>query len=168
MRMKLAFLCGVVLTAASMASAQTKWSGQEQCGKPEPQYTAPVGDTPDHVLVLGKTKCTWSAGEIGGIKIKQADDTVISDVNGSSSRDRGYAVVSMENGDTASVRWDGKATMRGKAPSGGHGTWAFSSGTGKLKGIKGRGVYKGKCNKDGTSAFSVEGDYTLAAPKSAG
>lgn len=165
MRMKAVVLCGMVLGAASVASAQTKWSGQEQCAKPEPQYTVPVGDKADHVVVLGKAKCTWSAGEIGGVKIKEADDTVISDVSGGSSSDRGYAAVSMEDGDTAFVRWEGKATVKDKAPSDGHGTWAFVSGTGKLKGIKGKGTYKGKWNPDGTGTFGVEGTYTLAVPK---
>ena len=37
----------------------------------------------------------------------------------------------------------------------------FSSGTGKLKGLKGQGTYKGKGNADGSITYEVEGEYTL-------
>jgi hypothetical protein len=55
--------------------------------------------------------------------------------------------------------------MKDKMPADGHGTWAFTGGTGKLKGIKGKGTFSGKWNPDGTGAFDIEGDYMLVAPK---
>ena len=41
------------------------------------------------------------------------------------------------------------------------GTWSYTGGTGKLKGIKGKGTYDGKGSSDGTATYQIEGDYTL-------
>jgi len=45
------------------------------------------------------------------------------------------------------------------------GTWSFTGGTGKLKGLKGKGTYKGTGNADGSMTYEVEGDYELPAAK---
>jgi hypothetical protein len=37
----------------------------------------------------------------------------------------------------------------------------YTSGTGKLKGIKGKGTYKGTPNSDGTVSYKVDGEYRL-------
>ncbi len=165
MRLKSLLLGVLVLALAATASAQAKLSGQNQCAKADPQYSAPIGDRPDHVMLLAKGKCTWSAGEIGGVKIKEDETTTVTEVSGSSGSDRGHVVVSLDDGDKAFVRFEGKSTMKDKMPADGNGTWTFTGGTGKLKGIKGKGTYKGKWNADGTSAFDIEGEYTLAAAK---
>jgi hypothetical protein len=41
------------------------------------------------------------------------------------------------------------------------GKWSFGGGTGKLKGLKGKGTYKGKGAPDGTLTVEVEGEYEL-------
>jgi len=38
-----------------------------------------------------------------------------------------------------------------------------ASGTGKLKGIKGGGTYKGTAGADGSITYAVEGEYSLPA-----
>lgn len=162
MRMKFVLVCGFVLTVAVAASAQTKFSGTQQCAKPEPEYTVPVGDRPDHIMALSKDKCTWTKGEIAGVQIKEEDDTIVSDVSGSAGRDRGYGVAVLADGDKAFVRFEGTTTLKDKAPVTGQGTWSFTGGTGKLKGLKGKGAFKGKWNPDGTSTFEIEGEYQLA------
>jgi hypothetical protein len=40
------------------------------------------------------------------------------------------------------------------------GTWSFTGGTGKLKGIKGKGTYTCTPSGDGVSC-EIEGDYQL-------
>jgi hypothetical protein len=35
------------------------------------------------------------------------------------------------------------------------------SGTGKLKGIKGKGTFKGTPNADGTMSYAIEGEYSI-------
>jgi hypothetical protein len=128
-----------------------------------------VGDRADHVISLSKDKCTWTRGEIAGIKLKTDVDTIISeDISATTSRDRGYAVTLVANGDTIFVELEGVTTIRDDVPISGHGTWSFTGGTGKLQGIKGKGTYDGKYNRDGTSTFAVQGEYQLAAAAARG
>ena len=161
MRMKSVLVCGFVLTVAAAASAQTKFSGAMQCAKPDPEYMVPVGDRPNHIMSLSKDKCTWTQGEIAGIQIKDEDDTIVSDISGNAARERGYGVTVLANGDKGFLRFEGTTTLKDKAPVSTQGTWSFTGGTGKLKGIRGKGTYKGKWNPDGTSTFDIDGEYQL-------
>ena len=44
MRMMVCIMCGfLALVAAHTAHAQTKFAGKQQCAKPDPEYTVPVG-----------------------------------------------------------------------------------------------------------------------------
>jgi len=162
LQMECVLLFGLVLTMATAASAQTKFSGTQQCAKPDPVYTVPVGDRPDHMMSLIKDKCTWTSGEIGGVKLKDEEDTIVSDSSGSRARDRGIGVASLVDGDKAFVQFQGTGTLKDNMPVTGQGTWSFTGGTGKLKTLKGKGTYKGKWNPDGTSTFEIEGEYQLA------
>jgi hypothetical protein len=165
MRIKSILVCGVLLAAAAAASAQTKFSGAQQCAKSDPEYTVPVGDKPDHVLLLAKQKCTWTSGEIAGVQIKEEDDTVTSDMSGSVGLDKGFGVGLMANGDKYFGHFEGKTVIKDKAPVSTTGTFTFTGGTGKLKGLKGKCPYKGTFNPDGTATFQIEGEYTLPAAK---
>ena len=166
MWMKSVLVFGLVLTMATAASAQSKFSGTQQCAKPDPVYTVPVGDRPDHMMSLVKDKCTWTGAEIGGVQLKDEDDTIVSDISGSRARDRGYGVATLANGEKAFVQFQGTNTIKDKTPVTGQGTWSFTGGTGKQKGLKGKGTYKGKWNPDGTSTFEIEGEYQLTTPTS--
>jgi hypothetical protein len=161
--MRFVLICAFVLAVAAAASAQSKFSGTQQCAKPEPEYTVPVGDRPDHVMVLVKDKCTWSKAEINGVEVKDEDDTIVSDIIGNTARDRGYGVAVLASGDKAFVRFEGTTSIKDKMPVSGKGTWTFSGGTGKLKGLKGKGTFTGKWNPDGTATFEIEGEYQVPA-----
>ena len=159
MRINFVLLSCLLLTIATAASAQTKFSGISQCAKADPVYTVPVGDRPDHMMSLIKDKCTWTSGEIRGVQVKEEDDTIVSDISGSRSRDRGNGVGTLANGDKAFVQFQGTNTIKDKMPVTTQGTWSFTGGTGKMKGLSGKGTYKGKWNPDGTSTFEIEGEY---------
>jgi hypothetical protein len=156
----------VLLALAGAAAAQTKFSGAQQCAKPDPEYTVPVGDRPDHVMSLVKEKCTWTQGEMAGVQLKEEDDTIVSDVSGSAALDKGFGVGVMASGDKYFLHFEGTTTMKDKAPVSTAGTYTFTGGTGKLKGLKGKGTFKGTWNPDGTSKFQIEGEYALHAAKS--
>jgi hypothetical protein len=153
--------------SAGFAAAQTKMSGTGKCvGKPDAQQMIEVGDRAGHSLVIVKQTCTWTQPiEIAGLKSKTYSPAVSADMTGDKSQDRGYVTVVMENGDKAIVRFTGSA-MYGKDgnPTSDEGTWTFAGGTGKLKGLKGKGTYKGKAGADGFED-TVEGEYTLPAAK---
>ena len=75
----------------------------------------------------------------------------------------------MDNGDKFFVSFHDSAAVKDGKPEGAKGTWAYAGGTGKLKGITGKGSYTVTQNADGTSVVDVEGEYTVpaAAPKKA-
>jgi hypothetical protein len=161
MRIEAVLVCGLVLGVITTAHAQTKFSGKAQCAKPDPNYITPVGDRADHVMSLSKTICTWTQGEVAGILVKGEEDTGVWDISGNTARNHGYSVATLANGDKSFVRFEGTATFKDSAPVRDHGTWNFMGGTGKLKGVKGKGTYQVTFNADGTSMLDVEGEYQL-------
>ena len=148
--------------AAVAVSAQTKISGTAQCGKPDPQHTIPVGDRPDHSLGVAQLKCTWTKPmEIEGAKSKDGVSTGTDDISGNTGRAHGFHVSTMDSGDKFFVWYQGTETMKDGALVSQKGNWGFTGGSGKLKGIKGKGTYTCTASGDGSSC-EVEGDYELA------
>jgi hypothetical protein len=147
----------LVCFGVTMAKAQTKISGTEQCSKPDPQHFLPVGDRPDHQMNLQQLKCTWTKPmEIEGVKAKEGVGTETNDISGGSLRTRGSHVATMESGDRFFASYQGTGSS-----AGGKGTWGFTGGTGKLKGIKGKGTYN--CTRSGEGfSCEIEGEYQLA------
>jgi hypothetical protein len=156
----------VVATAACLcaatASGQTKVSGTTQCGKPDSQHVVPVGDRPEHSLGVEQFKCTWTKPmEIGADKSKEGVSTETNDISGNNSRARGFHVATMESGDKFFVSYQGTGTSKDGAPVEVKGTWTFTGGSGKLKGIKGKGTYDCKPSGDALEC-AIEGEYQLA------
>jgi len=70
----------------------------------------------------------------------------------------------MDNGDKAFVQVQGSTvTSKEGRPESGEGTWWYTGGAGKLKGIAGKGSYKSTMGADGQQTM-IEGAYTIAAP----
>jgi hypothetical protein len=150
-----------VWLCAATSNAQNKVSGTAQFSKPDPAHVLPVGDRPDHSMVVEQLKCTWTKPmEIGGDKSKDGISTETADVRGNTGRAHGFHVGTMESGDKFFVSYQGTSTMKeGSAPEL-KGTWEFSGGTGKLKGLKDKGTYK--CAPSGDSqSCDIEGEYQL-------
>lgn len=164
LKMKIALVFAGLALAAASASAQTKISGTIQCGKPDTQNAIPVNDREGHALVVMKAKCTWTKPmEVAGVKTKTGEDTVSADSSGAKSRDSGYHISTMENGDQFVVRFSGSTTSaKNGVVTAQSGTWSFVSGTGKMKGVTGKGTYKGKGADDGTVTTDVEGEYQIS------
>ena len=159
MKLRILLTCALVCALAEATSAQTKTSGTINCAKADPAYSIEVGDHTGHALGLSKNACTWTKPmEIEGSQSKDGYDVGSADANGTKSRISGYHVSNMSNGDKIFVRFSG--TEDGKSESSA-GTWSYTGGTGKLKGIKGKGTYEGKANADGTMTYEVEGEYEL-------
>ncbi len=155
-------MCAMVCFAATTASAQTKATGTAQFGKADPQQMIPVGDRPDHSLGIAQLKCTWTKPqEIGGDKTKDGVSTETRDISGNNIRSRGMHVTTMESGEKYFVSYQGTGTSKDGALQSAKGTWMYTGGTGKLKGIKGKGTYICAASGEGVSC-DVEGDYQLA------
>jgi len=149
----------LALVSVSRAQAQMKLAGKLTCAKPDPSYAVPVGDRANHTISLAAQTCTWSQGDIGGDTLKDEVDTFTSDVTGNLSHDRGYGVGSLASGDKYFLRFGGTTTLKGAAPVRGQCTWTFTGGTGKLKGLTGKGTCTGTFSPDGTSSWDIQGEY---------
>ena len=152
----------VYLATAIVAGAQEKISGTAQCAKPDPQHIVPVEGMRGHSLVVEQSKCTWTKPmEIAGLQTKDGVSTATSDISATTARGRGYHVTTMANGDTWSASYsDTSRLSKDGPPESTKGTWVFLGGTGKLKGIKGKGTFDCKPAGD-VSSCDIEGEYTL-------
>ena len=165
--MKLRLVCAVGLVAlfASVAGAQTKVSGAQKCDKPEVVGTQEVTDKAGHTMSLVKYSCKWTTPmEMEGLKAKDGASVAFSDVTATRASADGTYVANMENGDKFFVSFRDSSAMKDGKPGAAKGTWSYTGGTGKLKGVTGKGTYGVTVNDDGTAAVSVEGEYTIAAP----
>jgi hypothetical protein len=160
MRLKglLVFLFAVAF--AARAAAQTKTSGTATC-KAEPGSPVALTDKPNHSFAVGKASCTWTKFEVAGLQPKDGNSTDLDEITGDAMSFHGYHVATMTNGDTWVAKYQGSAKLKDGKPVNGHGTWSFTSGTGKLKGIKGNGTFKGTANADGSVSYQIDGEYQL-------
>jgi hypothetical protein len=158
--------CLLVATGAACvwsagALAQTKVTGTHVCSKPDPQHMVPAGDRADHNFAVEQLKCNHTKPmEIGGDKAKDGVATDAAEVNGNKSRFHGVYVMTMQSGDKAFLPYQGNGTSKDGKPVDSKGTFSFASGTGKLKGIKGKGTFKCTPSGDGWSC-DTEGEYEL-------
>ena len=153
-------LAGVL--ASAVLTAQTKVSGTLSCAKADPAYSIEVGDTGKGVMSLVKVPCTWSKGmEMAGSATKDGYSVAASETHGGKTKEHGIHVGSMANGDTYSVHFQGTGTVKPDHSGNAAGTWSFDGGTGKLKGLTGKGTYKSTYNADGTGTAEVAGEYKI-------
>lgn len=147
---------------AGSALAQNPVSGTLKCPRSDPSYTAEVGDQASHVLIVEKGSCTWGAPlEMAELKSTAYTGADTVELAGPRALARGYAVITMENGDKVYARYQGTGATSKEGNRTGDGTWSFTGGTGKLKGLKGKGTYKLSGTPDGNSEAQLEGEYSL-------
>jgi len=171
MKLRIVSMMGLAFLFASAAGAQTKVTGKQQCPKGEVVGTADAGDRPGHTLQLIKSgTCTWATPmEMEGGKSKDGSSVAFSDITSTRATGTGTYVGTMDNGDKFFVSFHDSARVKDGKSEVAKGTWAYSGGTGKLKGITGKGTYTVTPNADGTAVVDVEGEYAVpaAAPKKA-
>jgi hypothetical protein len=160
MRLRSMLACAPGFTFGISAAAQTKISGTNHCAKPDPQTMVEVGDRPNHAFSVGQVKCARTKSwKLAGFPGKEGVGTFSGEVEGNKSRFHAYYVDIMENDDKAYYRYQGTTVLKGGAPQAEEGTWSLVRGTGKLKGVTGKGTYKGTARADGTMTYEVEGEY---------
>ena len=153
-------LAGILASAA--LTAQTKVSGTLQCGKADPVHSIDVGDAGKGVMNLVKVSCTWSKSfDMAGVATKDGYSVAASEVHAGKTKEHGIHVGTMANGDKYDVHFQGTGTVKPDHSGNVSGTWSFDGGTGKLKGLTGKGTYKTTSNADGTGTAEVEGEYKL-------
>lgn len=166
MKKNVVLLLGLLALLACMsAGAQTKLSGTLTCNKADPSYKVEAGDRPGHVYVLEKNACTWTQpADIGGDKMKDGYSVGTTEVTGTRAIVRGTHVTTMASGDKTFVAFRDSYSIKDGKPADSKGEWGYTGGTGKLKGLRGKGTYKATENADGTITVAVEGEYELGPP----
>lgn len=115
-----------------------------------------------HINIFAHAKCTYTKPmEIEGAKSTDEVSTATDDINGNSARSRGFHVATMDSGDKFFVWYQGAGEVKDGGLQSQKGTWGFTGGSGKLKGIKGKGTYTCTPSDQGFSC-EVEGQYQLA------
>ena len=167
MRLRIVLVCVAGLALGLSAAAQTKISGTNHCAKPDPQSMVEVGDRPNHAFSVGQVKCAWTKPwKLAGIQGKEGVGTFSGEVEGNKSRFHAYYVDTMENGDKAYYCYQGTAVLKDGAPQTETSPWRLIHGTGKLKGLTGKGTYKGTAGADGTMTYEVQGEYQSSLKQS--
>jgi hypothetical protein len=153
----------IVLTLIAVADAQIKVSGSVQCGKADQEHLIQIGDSPNHSFSVTQGKCTYTKPfEVSGTQSKESLYTTMGEISGDTSRYRGYFVDVMANGDKAYYRFEGIQTVKDGIPQSGKDTWTLIRGTGKLKGLKGKGTGTLKSSSaDGSTTWDVENEFEL-------
>jgi len=161
MKLRFPVIALLGLLAASGLSAQTKNSGTVTC-KSDPATPVALTDRPNHAFLVGRAQCAWTGFEVGGLAAKDGISTDLDEISGDQTTFRGYHVSTMSNGDKLVVRYQGSGKLKDGKPVSGGGTWTYVSGTGKLKGIKGKGTFKGTGDASGTTmTYKIDGEYSL-------
>jgi len=168
MKARVMTLAVLVFAFAAVVGAQTKQSGTLHCAKPDPSYSVEVPDHAGHMTMMAKFACTWTTPlETGGQKSLTGVNVETDDMTATKMTANGFHVSTLDNGDKYYVTYHGSAPVKDGKPGDGSGTWMYTGGTGKMKGLKGKGTYTIKFEADGSATAQVEGEYTLpaAAPK---
>lgn len=162
MRFKVVALFLTALALPSLALAQTEVSGTVKCARPDQSQKIDIGDKPNHAYAITQGKCTWTKPmTIAGIQTKEDVGTSSEETTSTGASVRGYVLGTMANGDKFTVKTQANDVYKDGNLQTTQGTWSFASGTGKLKGIKGKGTFKGKPDADGSVVIEVTGEYTL-------
>lgn len=155
----------LALLVTASAAAQNKMSGTLTCAKADPSYKVEAGDRSGHVYMLEKNSCAWTqAPEIGGDKGKDGYSITTTEITSTRGMTHGTHVTTMASGDKTFVAFHDEFALKDGKPADSTGHWTYTGGTGKLKGLKGKGTYKATPNADGTVTVAVEGEYELPAP----
>lgn len=144
-------------TSATPGTLNTSW----HCKAPTPAYNIPVPESANHAYGIDQVACTATKGEIAGIKEKDGIATEFAEVTGSASKGHGIFVETLANGDKITVAYQSTGTMNGAQFVSGGNSWTVTSGTGKVKGMTGKGTCKAKGNPDGTADFDCTGSYMI-------
>ena len=149
-----------VFFLAPVVAAQTKVAGKQHCPKPRALATAEAGDNAGHTMTLEKSTCTWLTPlEMAGERSKEGTFIAFSEASFTKAATNGTYVGIMDSGDRFYIAFHW-ATLKDGHPERVKGDWEFTGGTGKLKGIKGKGTYTATENETGGES-NMEGEYSV-------
>ncbi len=161
---RLVIILAVVFLFPALASAQgTMISGSIICEKPHEEHAIAVESRPHHSYAVNQTKCKWTEPwEIAGVASVEGVGTGVAEDHGNWVHSSGTYVDTMANGDKAYYSYEYNTKIEdGKTTISGH-QWKLLGGTGKMKGVKGKGTCDVTPQEDGTANYVCKGEYTTA------
>jgi len=168
MKIRILSIAVFAFAFVTVAGAQTKQSGTLHCAKADPEYSVEVPDHAGHTVMVARFACTWTTPlETGGLKSVTGVNVETDDMTVTKMTGTGYHTSTLDNGDKYFVTYHGSSPVKDGKPGDGSGTWMYTGGTGKMKGLKGKGTYTIKFEADGSATAQVEGEYSLPEAKPA-
>ena len=159
--MKVRRLTVTIFLFASAFAAQVKVAGKQHCPKPLALATAEAGDEARHTMTLEKSTCTWlTPFELMGEKATEGTFVAFSEASPRRATTNGTYVGSTDGGDKFYIEFHWATLKDGTPPETVKGYWKFTGGTGKLKGMTGKGTYTASENENGGET-TMEGEYSV-------
>jgi hypothetical protein len=153
------------LSFLAQAAEKQKYSGAGKVKQVLSRTTISPGDVPNHELAQEVRIITFT---FTSNKLPDWEDAWDepqfdqSDGIAGSGSHRGYGISRLKSGDETYGKWEGthKTTVKegGAWETTFEGKWWFTGGTGKVKNLKGGGIYKGKATVEG-STWTWEGEW---------
>jgi len=160
----LIFCC--VFAIASSANAQTKASGNVECGAADSSYAIQIPDQERSSFAVTMGKCTWTKSfTVAGIESTHNEQVNFTETTGTSVQVISSGTTYYKNGDKTFHRGTGTYDPKTMIFTG---KWIYVGGTGKFQGIKGGGTSSSKMKSaelGAASTVEVSGEYTLPAAK---
>jgi hypothetical protein len=146
------------------AQEKTKIAGKMTLTQPE-RPPLDVGDTPGHHLALSQEKGTNSStGEHKFMDGAEVLNLSFHDLTQGNGPHQGY-LRHCQAADTVFCKWQGEVTTTLSAEKTPvttfQGAWFYTKGTGQLRGIQGRGTYKGEFISQTDYVVDWEGEYFI-------
>jgi hypothetical protein len=132
-------------------------------GRATSQMSISLSDTPNHDLNLMQVQGLQTSTDANWNNVRIVYWGMADLIAGSGTQ-RGYFVNEHPDGDRDFGTFEGKVAL---AQGTMEGTWKYTGGTGKFKGITGNGIYKGRLTPPAEVENAWEGAYQLATQSQA-
>lgn len=156
------FFIFLFLAAAAFAQGQKTLSATSNCGIALVHQAVAIDDGGHHSISLDQRECSFeNPTELSGSRIVRYVSSGVDDVQFDKARDQGYVVGETANGDQYFLRYEGTSALKDGIPLHLEGTWKFTGGTGRLRGLSGQGTYRAQPTPSGGMVFKLEGSYQV-------
>ena len=150
------FVFGITMLDCAVAGEKIKFNGTIVTTKWQQME---VGDEEGHVIAIMESKQVYFDEKTGEKMTSIAKNIVDMNIKTGQGTIKGYGVTNYPNGDKTFRTHEGKPVGKGHWK----GTWAFTGGTGKYKGVKGKGTWDQNSLAPQIDYIEIEGEMEFIA-----
>ncbi len=151
------FVIGIAMIDGAVAAEKVKYYGTVVTTKWQQME---IGDEDGHVIALNESKQVYFNEKTGEKMTSIAKSTFDFNIKTGQGALKGYGVTNYPNGDKIFRTHEGKPVGKGHWK----GTYSYTKGTGKYKGVKGGGIWNTYSLAPQISYIKIEGEVEI--PKS--